>query len=123
MPRELLPAARREWRRVAPELQRLGLLTVVDGPSLAAYCQCYARWLEAEEHLREHGRVVVIRSDKGEVRNVLPSPYVGIAVKMLEKLRQFAADFGLNPAVRSTLGAPLASQPDPFEEFLKQQRV
>jgi P27 family predicted phage terminase small subunit len=40
-----------EWWRVAPELHRLGLLTLVDVMPLAAYCEAYKRWRTAEELL------------------------------------------------------------------------
>jgi P27 family predicted phage terminase small subunit len=40
-----------EWWRVAPELHRIGLLTMVDTMLLAAYCMAYARWRAAEEKL------------------------------------------------------------------------
>jgi P27 family predicted phage terminase small subunit len=40
-----------EWWRVAPELHRLRLLTVVDVMPLAAYCQAYDTWRTAVETL------------------------------------------------------------------------
>ena len=99
-----LPEARAEWERVVRELGQRGKLDVIDRPSLVCYCQAYARWVEAERELTDKGRMLVIRNDKGEVKSVQTSPYVGIAVKMLEKVRQFPADLGLNPMSRAQLG-------------------
>jgi len=35
--------AKKEWKRLAPELERLGLLTVLDMAAFAGYCQSYAK--------------------------------------------------------------------------------
>lgn len=48
-PNYLLPEARKEWRRLAPILMNLGLLTAADAVPFAGYCQAYARWREAED--------------------------------------------------------------------------
>ncbi len=62
-PSHLNPAARREWRRTARDLYGLGLLTRIDRAALAAYCQAWGRWVEAEEALRRHGVMVRAPSD------------------------------------------------------------
>jgi P27 family predicted phage terminase small subunit len=58
LPAEPLPApawlpaaATAEWRRLAGELHRLGLLTALDVSMLAAHCVSVARWKEAEREL------------------------------------------------------------------------
>ena len=38
-----------EWRRIAPELHRMKLLSILDVMPLAAYCAAYQRWRTAEE--------------------------------------------------------------------------
>ena len=48
-PKHLAPVARTEWRRVARALHAMGVLTPIDRAALAAYCQSYAKWVEAEE--------------------------------------------------------------------------
>ena len=44
-PKQLDTEARREWRRVAPELERMGLSTTLDRAALAAYCACWSHSL------------------------------------------------------------------------------
>jgi P27 family predicted phage terminase small subunit len=102
-PEWLSPAARAEWDRVAPELARLGLLARVDLAALAAYCQCYAHYVEAERFIQEHGLTLAIRDDKGVLKSVQPVPEVGISLKMLDKIRQFAAEFGFSPSARGRI--------------------
>lgn len=60
MPPHLDRRARVVWRQIAPELSRLGLLTVVDGEALASYCTA-ARLGVSETtviNLANHRRVV-----------------------------------------------------------------
>jgi phage terminase small subunit len=40
-----------EWRRLAPGLHRLGLLSVLDTAAFGAYCQSYSIWREATDAL------------------------------------------------------------------------
>lgn len=109
-PRWLEPAARAEWRRVMPELRRLGLMTLVDVAALAGYCQAYARWRQAEEVLTRNGMVMEIeRTDK----NGKPigayyqqRPEVSIAQKYLGIVKAFCAEFGLTPSSRGRLNLP-----------------
>src|SRR5689334_7039238 len=56
-PEHLDKAAKQEWDRLAQELHQLGLLTRLDMAVLAAYCQCWARWVAAERQLAETGHV------------------------------------------------------------------
>jgi len=52
-PAHLSPPAKAEWKRLAQDLHRIGLLTLVDRGALAAYCQSWGRWVEAERKLQE----------------------------------------------------------------------
>jgi P27 family predicted phage terminase small subunit len=114
-PAWLLPEAAEEWRRVVPELHALGLLTRVDPAALEAYCTCYGRWRRAEDHLQQHGDVIVIRDERGEVRQTYADPYVGIAQKNLERMQRYAAEFGLSPAARTRIKVKEApTDADPF---------
>ena len=50
-PRHLLPEAKKEWKRLAPILMSMGLLTAADAVPFEGYCTAYARWLEAQEQI------------------------------------------------------------------------
>ena len=95
-PAELSDGAKREWRRIAPELAALGLLAKVDRSALALYCESYARWIEAITATQKYG--TVIKSPNGFP---IQSPYIAIANKAGEQVRLMLAEFGMTPAARS----------------------
>jgi len=97
----LSPPARAEWARVAPELERLGLLTAVDGAVLGAYCQAYAHMVQAEEVIERLGLVMVLPSGYEQQR-----PEVSIAMKSAQMVKAFAAEFGLTPSSRGRMTLP-----------------
>ena len=57
-PKWLEDEAKKEWRRLAKQMEQLGILTQVDMAAFAGYCQAYARWKEAEEFITQHGSIV-----------------------------------------------------------------
>lgn len=108
--------AKKEWRRVAPELERLGLLTVVDMAALAGYCQSFSTWKTAAEAIAEKG--LTYEAANGNIRQ---RPEVVIANKALAEVRQFCQQFGLTPSARSrmmlpeTFGNFTDGEDDPFD--------
>lgn len=114
-PTWLIKEAKREWKRLVPELEKLGLLTVIDGTAMAAYCQAYARWREAEEFMTKHG--TVMKTPSGYMQQV---PHVSIANMAMKNMRAFCTEFGLTPASRTRIDVkPLDAQVDPMEALLR----
>ena len=113
-PQWLVGEARKEWERIAPELRRLGLLTTVDRAALAAYCQNYARWLQAEQALVKEG--LIFKTDSGYIQQ---RPEIGIAHKAMALMKAFCQEFGLTPASRTRIAVPEPPKADPFEEWLR----
>jgi P27 family predicted phage terminase small subunit len=114
-PRELAPEARREWRKLAGELARLGLLTIVDGNALAIYCQAWAQYKRATTTLEAEGLEVKCgrRADAKKAH-----PALRTQSEAIETIRKFSALFGLDPADRARLQTPAPAATDQLEAFL-----
>jgi P27 family predicted phage terminase small subunit len=99
-PSHLCPAAKAEWKRLARQLLDLGVVSTLDRAVMAAYCQAYGRWVEAER--RQKDAPLVIRLPSGVIQQ---SPFVSIANKQLELMHKFLAELGLSPSSRSRVSA------------------
>src|SRR5262245_28250904 len=99
--------AKRKWRELVPELDRIGLLTVVDGDALAVYCEAWSCFRRACESLTVNGDTFT--TDNGYL---MPRPEVAIRNAARDTLKKFAALFGLDPSSRSRLAvAPAVDTP------------
>jgi P27 family predicted phage terminase small subunit len=107
-PPHLTPAAAEEWHRVASVLHGMGVLTGIDRAALAAYCQAYGRWVEAEERLKE--TPILFKTPSGYVQQ---SPWLGIANKQLELMGRYMVELGMTPASRSKVAALPAPAAEP----------
>lgn len=115
-PKWLEEEAKKEWRRLAKQMEQLGILTQVDMAAFAGYCQAYARWKEAEEFITQHGSIV--KTPSGYWQQV---PQVSIAQTYLKIMNKFAEQFGLTPSSRSRIIASSesgGSTVDEMEELL-----
>lgn len=99
-PNWLLQEAKNEWKRLAELMNQMGVLTEVDRAAFAAYCQSYARWKEAQEHIDSDGSI--FETDKGYQQQ---TPWVGIANTNQKLMMQAASEFGLTPSARSKIVA------------------
>jgi P27 family predicted phage terminase small subunit len=109
-PDHLMEEAKAEWHRIAASLNVIGLLTQVDRATMAAYCQCWARWVEAERKLAE--TPAILRMPSGYIQQ---SPWLSIANKQLELMAKYMAELGLTPASRSRLAIQMSDRPKPWE--------
>ena len=48
-----------EWRRIVPELERLGLLSTLDRAVLSAYCDVWSKFVELRRLLKDDGLIGV----------------------------------------------------------------
>lgn len=97
--------ARRMWAKLVPELERLQLVTIVDGEALAGACQSWGVYVECERLMTTEGRTYEYTNKSGAT-NILPRPEVNMANQALSQFRAFISEFGLTPASRVRLAPP-----------------
>lgn len=99
MPRGLAAEARAEWRRVVPEIERMGVLASVDRATIIRYVTAWAEWVELGALIAQTG--LVTRGSGGEiVRNPL-----GLLRQDTERtLATLAGQLALTPASRLRAG-------------------
>ena len=113
-PQFLSGPARREWYRLRPILEKMGTLKAVDQNILAAYCQAYGRYVDAEKVLKEKGPLYRTKSD-----NVITSPMLWVSNKAVEQMLKLGAELGIGAATRSRVSVEKAeSGEDVLERIL-----
>ena len=88
------------------------VLTEIDRSAFAAYCQSYARWKEAQEHINSEG--ATYETENGMQR---PNPWVAICNTEQRLMMQAASEFGLTPSARSRIMAASGVGKDDEDEM------
>lgn len=112
-PTWLNKTAAKEWKRLAPILQRLRLLGQVDASALAQYCMWWGVWSAAAQAVNRIGSTYKTKSKHGSIDRVRPQ--FAVLEKAQRMMNRLSTEFGLTPAARSSLGRALvdpANQPE-----------
>lgn len=117
-PSHLLPEARKEWRRIVPELKRYGLISKLDRAALCLYLSSWAELVHAEKLLNRAIAQADRKRKEAEARgeeytggdgitlvttngNVIYSPLWVAANKARNQVDKFLANFGMSPSARA----------------------
>ena len=100
-PSYLTGTARRAWNQLAPKLERLGLLTEIDGELFAAFCASYGNWIEARAYIKRHGRYFESATGYKALH-----PAVSVERRERELLLRIGGQFGLSPSSRAGIDMP-----------------
>jgi len=112
-PSHLLPAAKKEWKRVSVELLKIRIITQLDRAALAAYCQAYARWVDAETKLKQLGTDGLIEATPSGYKQI--GVWLQISNRAVEQMHKFMSEFGMTPATRAK--AEAAQVPEQHDLF------
>lgn len=119
-PEWLSKDARVEWEYIAGQLYAVGCLTGIDRGALAAYCQAYGRWEQAERALAEAAKNdpvnfgLTIETSNG---NLIQNPLVGLANKAMQDFVRYAIEFGMTPVARSRIQAQAPEEIDAAAQY------
>ncbi len=104
------------WDRLVPELEKLGLITIVDGEAFAAACHSWGTYVECQKFFKKkdpstkkkNGRTYEYTNSQGST-NIIERPEVKIGQKALGEFRAFCSEFGLTPAARTRIEVKMES--------------
>lgn len=110
MPSWLSKEARAEWRRVVPELDRLGLIAKVDRGVLAAFCDTWGKLEAVARAIDADGATASPRNrGAGAVKNPLWPVYGRLSTQYV----MLAGRLGCEPTARARLVVAEAEDEDP----------
>jgi P27 family predicted phage terminase small subunit len=119
-PPELLdPEARKEWDRIVPILEAMGVLGLADAAALALHCASYSIWAKAQADIAAKGLFVRTGDD-----SIKPNPAVTIARDAMAACFKYLTSFGLTPSARSDIKVPSDAEgpKDRLADFTKSRR-
>lgn len=94
--------AQREWRKIVPELESLGLLSNIDTTALGIYCQAVSIYVRLNNEIDSEGETIQYTNTQGAT-NTVENPKVNIAQKYYKIIKDMLKEFGLTPAARASL--------------------
>lgn len=113
-PKWLSKEAKKEFNRIAKELQEIGLITNVDIDMLAAYCDAYVEYQRCTKIIEEEG-LMVEYTNKAAETNKVPHPLLTKKKQLFEQMKSIAGEFGLTPSARAKIAIPKQENKEPSE--------
>lgn len=120
-PGDIDTQAKKTWHRLAPKLERLGLLSEIDGDAFAHLCQIRSRLIAIHNFIKNKNKSLVQVTERpapdgGVIMEFKPSAYVVMEKQYYQLFRMYAAEFGLSP--RGRAGLSVGTKEDDGEDLL-----
>lgn len=90
-------SAKRYWKEIAPELQKVGLIALVDSAAFSLHCDSMGRYEEVTRKLQELDSLL----DETPQGFMVQSALFTVRNKLWDQVMRSAQEFGLSPAGRS----------------------
>lgn len=111
-PRKLTKEQAAVWKQLVPELDRLGVLSRIDGNALERYCVLWVRWRRASEFIEKYGESYPLKTEDGGIKCFMPFPQASVVNKLSVLLLRLEQEFGLTPASRTRIQVQVEPEPD-----------
>lgn len=85
--------AKKEWRRIVKELNKISIVGNLDYANLGGYCNAYANYIKATNILKEQTYYIDRETRNGVI--VVKNPMVDIQTNYANEMRKFASLCGL----------------------------
>ncbi len=105
-PSWLTPEELEIWKRLAPTLRDMAIISVADADSLGRYCHALAEWVAVTTELRGKPRLV-----KPESAPAYQNPLLKVRADLAKEIQSLEDRFGLTPAARMTLNVSAMFRP------------
>ena len=108
--------AKKEWRRIVKELNKINIVGNLDYANLGGYCNAYANYIKATEILKDQTYYIDRETRTGVI--VVKNPMVDIQTNYAAEMRKFAALCGLT--IDSRLKAAI-TKTEKTEDMIQQK--
>ena len=108
-------SAKKYWKEIAPELEKVGLIGLVDSAAFAAHCDSVGKYEEVTRKLKSLDDLM----DKTPQNYMVQSALFTIRNKLWDQVIKSSTEFGLTPAARSRVKTETPKQPalNGWEDF------
>nr|WP_279086806.1 phage terminase small subunit P27 family [Comamonas thiooxydans] len=137
-PSWIWPEAKKEWKRIATELERYGLISKLDRAALVLYCQAWAKMVWAERALTRAMKLAEDARAEAESKGLEYLGGDGLMVKTANgnftyshhwvvgkhaasEVKRYLDLFGLSPSARSRVTVSDNRQGSLFQEGTKDE--
>ncbi len=137
-PSWIWPEAKKEWKRIATELERYGLISKLDRAALVLYCQAWAKMVWAERALTRAMKLAEDARAEAESKGLEYTGGDGLMVKTANgnftyshhwvvgkhaasEVKRYLDLFGLSPSARSRVTVSDNRQGSLFQEGTKDE--
>jgi P27 family predicted phage terminase small subunit len=99
-PQWLTDLGAKEWERMAPMLDKIGVLSKLDRNALARYCALFALWKQCTKSVERDG-VTIRQSNQAKQEYEVLNPEARMMVTLGQELSKLETAFGLTPSDRA----------------------